>query len=558
VSDIDLFQLALDFFAGHFPKHFPEHFSSNHGKVPVPTEMSNPLVMIIPISKYSGTILKDLSGAKHDLGAYRNVLENEYRYIVVPENGTKMSRQAFWTRSDILNFIKKECGRLFDEGDEKEENERHDGLVIIVRGHGGEGTIYDSEGTAIPLTFLHDMVSYAQDPRFEALPRIFIVDTCRGSRGGFIKLKHAQGPDGDQGDKNDADDEKDALPTSDEFKQRVTTAQRHNLVTIYGNALGFQTFATETEGLLSGAVIKVLKQNARRKKQLAFLATDIRLQLNKVEKGQISVLDGDPSLNPLWIKPNHKVFPPTLVKEIADVSTWLQALTGCDIKNSSFFDAVSNGQYLCAALNAIAPKTCRTVYPPSENRMTNILSFIKGCRALGVPMGFVIKSTALESERNIVDVLCNLYALSVTAAKRSDYKGPLIALLGENGNPDEKDGYSYIGRIGGGNKKEGYGKMIWNDGTSYAGGYVNGKKEGWGILIRPNGDIYKGEWKKGKIDGYGRFKTIGTVIMTMTAYEGTWKDGKMSGYGKLAFDGCSAYEGQFLKGKKARAWQIDQ
>merc|ERR1719495_534087 len=141
--------------------------------------MRNPLVLIIAISKYAGKT-PDLPGVRCDLGAYRNLFENEYRWDVLPKNGTEMNRKAFWTQSDILDFIKRERVRLFD--DEKEQKERYDGLVVVLRGHGDEGSLIDSEGRRIPLTFLHDMVSYAQDPRFEAVPRIFIVDACRGWR----------------------------------------------------------------------------------------------------------------------------------------------------------------------------------------------------------------------------------------------------------------------------------------------------------------------------------------------------------------------------------------
>ena len=178
----------------------------------------------------------------------------------------------------------------------------HDGLIIVIRGHGDEGVIFDSKGKRIPLTLLHDMVSAHQDPRFEQLPRIFIVDACRGSKGG---------------NQDDGDDEKQAQGNEDKarsmakvWKKEARGGQRKNLLTIYGNVRGFVTFASRDAGLLSAAVIAVLKQNARRRKQLASLGTDIREELNEASEGcQIAVIDGDASLNPLWIQPNHKRFP---------------------------------------------------------------------------------------------------------------------------------------------------------------------------------------------------------------------------------------------------------
>ena len=81
-------------------------------------------------------------------------------------------------------------------------------MVIVLRGHGDETSLFDSEGTPIPLTFLHDIVSYAQDPRFEAVPRIFIVDTCRGKKSGKVNLVF----------QSQGDDEKQAQDTNTKGK----------------------------------------------------------------------------------------------------------------------------------------------------------------------------------------------------------------------------------------------------------------------------------------------------------------------------------------------------
>ena len=125
-------QSHLDFLAAQLPKHLPKPLQINrHPKddtaeamVRAPTVMKNPLVMIIPISEYTAdSKMANLPGAKSDLGKYRSVYENEYGWKVEPKNGTEMYRKAFWTRSDILEFIKKHRGRLFEDGDEKEENE---------------------------------------------------------------------------------------------------------------------------------------------------------------------------------------------------------------------------------------------------------------------------------------------------------------------------------------------------------------------------------------------------------------------------------------------------
>ena len=135
----------------------------------------------------------------------------------------------------------------------------YDGMVVVLRGRGDPGIIYDSEGKAIPLTLLHDMVSYAHDPRFEALPRLFIVDVCSGLE----------------------------TVLSGDVSQNKTSHGQKNLVSLHGNV----------HGLLSTAVLDVLTQNAHKKKRLASLATDIDLRRQEIYKKrgmQILVRDGIP------------------------------------------------------------------------------------------------------------------------------------------------------------------------------------------------------------------------------------------------------------------------
>jgi len=539
-------QSHLYFFAKHLPKPistaFPKSiFLAKQPKnqidaiICAPKVMKNPLVLIIAVSDYANPA-NNLSGAKHDLNAYRSVFENEYGWYVLPKNGTERNRKGFWLWTDILNFIKKERGRLFDEGDEKEQKERYDGLVVVLRGHGNDGTICDSECNEIPLSFLHDMVSFAQDPRFEALPRIFIVDACRGARGEGDDEKQSQGAN--------------VQPQGDYWEHSASHGQRNNLVTLYGNVSGFVTWALPDTGLFSAAVLKVLKQNARRQKELAFLATDIRKELKNQKRDQILVLDGDASLNPLFIRPSDKFFPKALREDIKLVSNWLNDLTeyGCVVQSEYFFDAICDGHLLCLALNAIKSGTCSIKYPISreENRLENIKSFIGGCVKLGVKECFVIKPEALDSERNIVDVVCNLYALSHNC-KRSLPNCPYIKQCDAISFEDNEGG-DHIGRfVVAGDVKiaaQGYGKTIYKDGDMFAGGIVNGKREGWGTFERMDGYCYKGEFKNHDMNGYGK-----EVWANGSVYEGSWKDGKRHGYGKYLSTNGDVYEGEFENSK---------
>ena len=53
------------------------------------------------------------------------------------------------------------------------------------------------------------------------------------------------------------------------------------------------------------------------------------------------------------------------------------------------------------------------------------------------------------------------------------------------------------------NKFDGF-EEIWDDGTVYKGGYLNGRKNGKGFMKWPNGATYEGEFKSNKINGYGK------------------------------------------------------
>ena len=93
-------------------------------------------------------------------------------------------------------------------------------------------------------------------------------------------------------------------------------------------------------------------------------------------------------------------------------------------------------------------------------------------------------------------------------------------------------------------KKEGKGKLIYNNGTEYIGNFKNNKPDGYGQLTQENGEIYQGEWKEGKINGHGtRFHKNGDK------YIGNYVDNVRNGYGVYIFSNGNTYEGNWVKGK---------
>jgi len=46
--------------------------------------------------------------------------------------------------------------------------------------------------------------------------------------------------------------------------------------------------------------------------------------------------------------------------------------------------------------------------------------------------------------------------------------------------------------------RDGYGVMVWPDGSKYEGAWSGNKANGYGKLAHADGDIYEGEWLNDK------------------------------------------------------------
>uniref|UniRef100_A0A7R9U9L5 MORN repeat-containing protein 3 n=1 Tax=Pinguiococcus pyrenoidosus TaxID=172671 RepID=A0A7R9U9L5_9STRA len=123
-------------------------------------------------------------------------------------------------------------------------------------------------------------------------------------------------------------------------------------------------------------------------------------------------------------------------------------------------------------------------------------------------------------------------------------------------------------------KKEGFGKQVWEHGAKYegeflagkrhgrgtlwvlegpklrkrySGDWVSGKRQGLGVAIG-NGktaDIYEGEWYMNKRHGRGKMRYANGDV-----YEGEWHGGVRSGFGVLQKANGDRFEGQWLDGRK--------
>jgi len=104
------------------------------------------------------------------------------------------------------------------------------------------------------------------------------------------------------------------------------------------------------------------------------------------------------------------------------------------------------------------------------------------------------------------------------------------------------DGTIYEGEFFG-DKLNGKGKMVWKNGGLYEGNFLDSKRHGYGKLKWPNGDIYEGEFKNGNPHGIGKLNLINGGI-----YEGEYEDGKRTGSGKFKWPNGDIYEGEFVDG----------
>ena len=141
------------------------------------------------------------------------------------------------------------------------------------------------------------------------------------------------------------------------------------------------------------------------------------------------------------------------------------------------------------------------------------------------------------------------------------------------------------------NRRNGYGRYLWNDGSSYEGDWVNDKKHGEGIFRWPSGDVYSGnyvtdrreglgtkeyaqgdkyigEWVGGKKQGQGEYvwkngdvytgefkdnmkEGIGVKIWSNGCrYEGEWRDDRMHGFGEFTWPEGDSYSGQYFEGRR--------
>eukprot|EP01084_Bolivina_argentea_P268394 455854_1 len=146
------------------------------------TFITNPVIVNVGISQYEIEI--DLDECKKDITTM-NRLWKIYGYSCVYDNLNQpnLKIDEFWA---IMDKAKKQFIN---------KSNNHDAIIISFSGHGGEESIwfsdYDGDHGAINIDFLQEFVSYPHviDKTLRDLPRIAIIDACRGNKTVNSKMK---------------------------------------------------------------------------------------------------------------------------------------------------------------------------------------------------------------------------------------------------------------------------------------------------------------------------------------------------------------------------------
>merc|ERR1712048_4773 len=94
-----------------------------------------------------------------------------------------------WPQDDIIDFMEEARLQLFEK-----RKLKRDSMIMVYCGHGGNGTIISSDGKEFSINQLHDKFGGAWKSKVTQIPRLFIMDCCRGDRpSGAVNKKRSTG-----------------------------------------------------------------------------------------------------------------------------------------------------------------------------------------------------------------------------------------------------------------------------------------------------------------------------------------------------------------------------
>merc|ERR1712048_206055 len=127
-------------------------------------------------------------------------------------------------------------------------------MILVYSGHGGNGCVWSSDVKKVQINDLHSKFSGAWKGKVTTIPRLFIMDCCRGSQ-------HSGAVD----------------------KKRANGAHKAGMIsTLYGNSPGIEVSENKKGGYFTQVLIDTLRQNKDNKK---FTITHLSIAvLDKLQK----------------------------------------------------------------------------------------------------------------------------------------------------------------------------------------------------------------------------------------------------------------------------------
>lgn len=194
----------------------------------------------------------------------------QYGYDVFPTAADKkwFGKQR-WTHEDIHKFMQQGRKRLLNDDDEL----RYDSLIVVICGHGGDGVIVPSEchkdekDKTVRISMLHAKVGRVWNFKAAEIPRLFIVDCCRGNQFTGVVNRGA-----------------------------ATVGHSNDLLfTLYGNSPGIQVEEDSKGGMFSQCLISVFADNIAKRDNLLNVVIAARPKLKEMSgHEQLLNVDGDP------------------------------------------------------------------------------------------------------------------------------------------------------------------------------------------------------------------------------------------------------------------------
>eukprot|EP01084_Bolivina_argentea_P206227 352137_1 len=240
--------------------------------------LSNPLVIIVGLSKYDGSE-NDLPFVEKDKVSFRDVCQNKYNFTVCPSDKvcSNYRYKKYWTENDIMNFIEISRKSLYQNEDKNIF--KHDGIVLYFSGHGHEGCIVSSDLHKIKIYKLQDKIGGIWKASTSKIPKLCIFDCCRGS-----------------------------IWKNDEILNSAGGHKDELFCSLYGNTMGIVAKGDDNGSYFTRSICDVLRTgNINYLNNITDFSIKIGNGLKKYTKNtQIIRKEGDPNLDKYSIKQNKK------------------------------------------------------------------------------------------------------------------------------------------------------------------------------------------------------------------------------------------------------------